>query len=1062
MRNLPGMNNKGEELEQDENWVKKAQNCRFEGEPGTIDKRDPITYFNTTSIGTGAITGLYRYYTSGGVTKFVCIHSTTAYVGDDSAGTWTSIRADLTTGKRMAFETYKDLLICSNGYDNIFVYDGSSDNVTWELGACKAVTAADGTNLDASATYSYKVTIDDDAYVCDAVSNTVTTGAVGGNRKVTLSNIPLGPVGTTNRKIYRTEGGGSSYKLLATLADNTTTTYTDDIADGSLADAYPAVTDDVPKGSILKMHRERLFISGNPSYPNKIYYSNPYLPHYIQQTTNIDYMEVSPDDGDEIMGIPIQLGTMVCVKKNTIRRLVITSAVSGADPATWYAEDPVAFTGSPAQWSIAQTPYGIVMLGWDHWYLFDGSTLKPIIDEFDTREILGATYSDTVCYWHDGVLLAAYTDLEAAGQQHGRVMRYNFKRNKFSYDTIPANCFASKIGDDETGDLFYGDSSNGYVYKDKNSDTLYKLNNKTMCEAGTQSDVFIGGTESSAYIEIGSDTAAQQIPEGVCMFWDNEDEEPVGGGWDEIDGEGRLILINAVTGTTGGDSGHTHNISGTLEMSTASDQDGGDSEGTCTDNNHTHSVSSQASAASSDLYPRYIKWRCYKKNSDTVEYEFPDGAIIMWDQSTAPNGWYKVGTDGYYLRIDDSDLNTAYSSTHNHTFSIVSDAGGDSIDSGGASDDQHHAPTNHTHDISGSTTSTNMDTWELDYAQFVFIKKIGESDTWDGTDKYAYALFDGADAESGGWEDVTSTYTGEYLKIGSSLTTGSAANGSHLHYISPASSDYHNGNGPVYGGYHHQMIERHLHTYTLTVASGSATSAPYRTFRIFRKVLGTMKVYNSAITSSALTSGTWTSPSMQISAQTLDRMYWNEDIESSDNILIHTRTGATKVDCEAAAWSPGLSDPNGSVIASTANVWIQYKIEFTATDTTVSNPRIYMADGYIVKFVYQQGSTNVESSVEFIYQIGIRNFADPLSPKRFKKIATVHEGTFGSFKCQWETDEYDNEFIVDLQTYPKRWESFFHDTATGREIDLTFYKNDNYAFKLKEFKGLYSPLPIMI
>ena len=637
------MNNKGEELEHGTDWVKVAQNCRFEGEPGTVEKRNPITYFNSASIGTGAITGVYRYYTSSGVTKFVSVHGTTAYVGSDTSGTWTSIRSSLTTGKRMSFVTYRDLLICSNGYDAPFVYDGSADNLTWELGSCKAVLAAGGSNLDSAATYTYKVTIDADAYVCDAVSNTVTTDAA--NRKVTLSNLPLGPTGATNRKIYRTEGGGATWKLLATIADNTTTTYDDDVADATLTDAYPSVTDAIPKGNILKIHRERFFISGDPTYPNRIYYSNVYLPHYIQQTTNSDFMNISADDNDEIMGIPIQLGVMLCIKKNTIRKLHITSAVSGADPATWYADDPISFVGSPAQWSVTQTPYGVIFLGWDHWYMFNGANVKTIIDEFDTKEMLDSAYHDTVGYWHDGIFLAGYTSLEAAEQQHDRVMRYNFKRNKVSYDTISANCFTSKIGDDETGELYYGDSSNGYVYKDENEETLYRLNSKTMCEAGTKTNIFIGGTESSPYIELGSITSASEIPDNVCMFWDQEEVTP-GEGWTEIDGDDRMIIINTTASGEGGSSLHTHSIDGELEQSTASLQEGGDSENNCTSTNHTHDVDAFLSDANEEFYPRSIKWRCFKKNSTSTEYEFPEGAILMWDQNTAPTGWQTVGQDG--------------------------------------------------------------------------------------------------------------------------------------------------------------------------------------------------------------------------------------------------------------------------------------------------------------------------------------------------------------------------------------------------------------------------------
>jgi uncharacterized phiE125 gp8 family phage protein len=58
-------------------------------------------------------------------------------------------------------------------------------------------------------------------------------------KQVSLTAIPLGPTGVTARKIYRTAANGSAYLLLATLANNTATTYTDNIADGSLGVGIP-------------------------------------------------------------------------------------------------------------------------------------------------------------------------------------------------------------------------------------------------------------------------------------------------------------------------------------------------------------------------------------------------------------------------------------------------------------------------------------------------------------------------------------------------------------------------------------------------------------------------------------------------------------------------------------------------------------------------------------------------------------------------------------------------------------------------------------------------------
>jgi hypothetical protein len=61
------------------------------------------------------------------------------------------------------------------------------------------------------------------------------------NGKVQLTGIPLGGSAVTSRKIYRTAAGGATYMLLATLADNTTTTYTDNTADSGLGAGAPAV-----------------------------------------------------------------------------------------------------------------------------------------------------------------------------------------------------------------------------------------------------------------------------------------------------------------------------------------------------------------------------------------------------------------------------------------------------------------------------------------------------------------------------------------------------------------------------------------------------------------------------------------------------------------------------------------------------------------------------------------------------------------------------------------------------------------------------------------------------
>lgn len=463
-KTLIGMNSKLEEDELSPNHGVLAQNCRFESSPGSATKRGQMKYYNATSLGEGGFNFIKRLYLSDGTATLVVAHGTSMYVGTDSGGTFAAIRTGLAAGKRFSSITYQDLTYFANGYDNIFIYDCSSDNVTWEMGSCKAVLKSTGAgNLDASADYYYAVSFYDgstETGLTGAVSNTVATTA--SIQQIELSYIPFGPSGTTKRYIYRTEGNASTLYKIAELAGNSATTYTDNNAD-TTSTGY-TVADDMPKGNLLNLHRERLFISGDPDEPNRIYYSNVYLMHCIRQTTDTTYLDIDKNDGDEIMGIPIQLGVMCCIKRNTLRKLHITSPVSTLQPSSWYADDPISFDGSPARWSIQQTPYGIVYLGWDHWYLFNGVTATPIIDEFNTASIAKVDYYDVVAHWSKGVLMAAYRDAEGSSVYRDKVMRYNLKRKSLGIDAINVSAFTSYRGDDETGDLYMGDSREGFVY----------------------------------------------------------------------------------------------------------------------------------------------------------------------------------------------------------------------------------------------------------------------------------------------------------------------------------------------------------------------------------------------------------------------------------------------------------------------------------------------------------------------------------------------------------------------------------------------------------------------
>lgn len=93
--------------------------------------------------------------------------------------------------------------------------------------------------------------------------DTITDASLGANvptsntataNQVSLTSIPIGASAVTQRKIYRTAAGGAQLKLLTTIADNVTSTYTDSIADGSLGANVPTVDTSglaQPQGNVI-------------------------------------------------------------------------------------------------------------------------------------------------------------------------------------------------------------------------------------------------------------------------------------------------------------------------------------------------------------------------------------------------------------------------------------------------------------------------------------------------------------------------------------------------------------------------------------------------------------------------------------------------------------------------------------------------------------------------------------------------------------------------------------------------------------------------------------------
>lgn len=125
------------------------------------------------------------------------------------------------------------------GGGDILYYSTSADATIPNPGDPAAPIVADSgvASNPLAGTYEYVITFvtAGGETMAGDVSLPVTTPSA---RRLDLSNIPIGGAGTTKRRIYRQRDGGG-FKFVAEINDNSTTTFQDTVAEGSLGAAPP-------------------------------------------------------------------------------------------------------------------------------------------------------------------------------------------------------------------------------------------------------------------------------------------------------------------------------------------------------------------------------------------------------------------------------------------------------------------------------------------------------------------------------------------------------------------------------------------------------------------------------------------------------------------------------------------------------------------------------------------------------------------------------------------------------------------------------------------------------
>lgn len=317
-------------------------NVKFDA--GSCGTRGGSTKLNTTAIGAFVGDGLYTRRDNSGSETMVAFAGGSAWqLGGTTFTTIPSAQSVFTAGARVGAAQFQNLIFIGNGGAIPYKYDGTSftrHGVYPPSFVASAGTAGTGNALNG--TYMYKFSFLNSALVESDVGSAVTFIAANQNAKLTSLPTAAQSWGIGSRVIYRTVAGGTAFKKVITISDNTTTTYEDGIADGSLGAAAPTDNGVPPKYNAIIYHQSRLFMN-DPANPGFVWYtditSGTPSPYTVPAATN--FFRVGDNSSDVVKGFAVDNNNLLvfCEQSTTIVYMTDTTA------SNW-------------KFVVSQSPYG--------------------------------------------------------------------------------------------------------------------------------------------------------------------------------------------------------------------------------------------------------------------------------------------------------------------------------------------------------------------------------------------------------------------------------------------------------------------------------------------------------------------------------------------------------------------------------------------------------------------------------------------------------------------------------------------------------------------------------
>lgn len=316
-------------------------------EDGTVGTRQGTSLLNTAAIGSFVGDGLYtRHDNSGSETMVAFAGGTMWDLQGTSFITISSAQSVFTAGARVGSCEYENQLFCGNGGVVPYKWNGTDFTRHGVYPPTSTMTAATSSNGTLTGDYLYRLTFVNSQSVESDVGPVMATFTAA-SEEISVTSIPVAPqsYGISTRRLYRTEAGGSTYKLVATINDNTTTSYTDNNDDAELGADAPTDQGVPPNWEFATTFQDRIFCN-DPSNRNYMWYSELGNP-YVFKATN--FQRVGNNSGQLLRGIHFHNNGIAMAHDDGFAFLYMPDT----NPANWVRIDLPVDYGS-------RSPFGLI------------------------------------------------------------------------------------------------------------------------------------------------------------------------------------------------------------------------------------------------------------------------------------------------------------------------------------------------------------------------------------------------------------------------------------------------------------------------------------------------------------------------------------------------------------------------------------------------------------------------------------------------------------------------------------------------------------------------------